>query len=106
MSDRVFVGDNVLLTLATYKNLSTFTDLRVKWQNPYGTKGYWTAVIHPSINTKIQSNITFDTSGTWKVQAFASKVGYKYHGYWAEIRVYEPVAPDTTTLPVTTVPTT
>jgi len=105
MSDRVFVGDDVLLVLATLKNLSTFTDLRIKWQNPYGVKGYWTAVID-TVNTKIKAVTNFDTAGTWKVQAFASKVNEKYHGYWAEIKVYQPIAPDTTVLPTTMVPTT
>jgi len=106
MSDRVFVGDDVLLILNTQKNLSTFTNLRIKWQNPYGVKGYWNAVIHPSINTKIQAVTNYDTAGTWKVQAFASKIGEKYHGYWTEIKVYQPIAPDTTVLPTTMVPTT
>jgi len=106
MSDRVFVQDDVLVILSTQKNLTAFTDLRVKWQNPYGVKGYWTATIHPTINTKIQAAVKFNTSGIWKVQAFASNVGSKYHGYWTEIRVYEPIAPDTTVLPTTIVPTT
>ena|SRR4030065_1960098 len=104
MSDKVFVDDDVLLTLNTYKVLTTFTNIRIKFQKPDGTKGRWLAAIHPSLNTRLRATVNFDESGVWKVQAFVSKVGEKYHGMWADIKVYDAVAFDTTAAPTTPAP--
>lgn len=106
MAEKIFVDDDVLLTLNTNKTLTTFTNLRIKFQRPNGTSGYWAAAIHPSVATKMRATVNFDTDGVWKVQAFASKVGEKYHGMWLDIKVYEAIAPDTTVPPTTLVPTT
>jgi hypothetical protein len=104
MADKVFINDDVLLTLNTNKTLTTFTTLRIKFQRPNGSKGYWAAALHPSVFTKIRATINFDTEGVWKVQAFASKAGEKYHGMWLDIKVYEAIAPDTTSTPTTASP--
>lgn len=107
MADKVFIGDDVLLTLSTQKVLTMYVNKRIKFQKPNGVKGYWTAAIHPSVNTKIQATVNFDMEGVWKVQAFASdNAGAKFHGMWADVKVYAAVAPDTTVLPTTMVPTT
>ena len=104
MSDKVFVDDDVLLTLETAKVLTTFTTFKIKFQKPSGDKGNWLAAIHPSINTRLRATINFDVSGIWKVQAFVSKVGEKYHGMWADIKVYDAIAFDTTAAPTTAAP--
>ena len=104
MSDKVFVDDDVLLTLETGKILTTFTTFKIKFQNPNGDKGNWPAAIHPSINTRLRATINFDVSGIWKVQAFVSKVGEKYHGMWADVKVYDTIAFDTTAAPTTAAP--
>jgi hypothetical protein len=107
MADKVFVNDEILLTLSTGKILTIYADKRVKFEKPNGVKGYWTAAIHPSINTKIQATVYFDMEGIWKVQAFVSDgASETYHGMWTDVKVYEALAPDTTVLPTTVVPTT
>lgn len=106
MSEKIFVNDDVLVTLSTGKVLTTYTDLRIKFEKPNGVKGYWSAAIHPSINTKLRATVAFDMAGVWKVQAFVSKLNEKYHGMWSDVKVYEAIAPDTTVLPTTVVPTT
>jgi hypothetical protein len=104
MSDKVFVDDNVLLVLSTSKVLTTFTTIRIKFESPHGIKGYWTANIHPTINTKLQAMVSFNIDGIWKVQAFITKANEKYHGMWADVKVYEALAPDTTPAPTTAPP--
>ena len=106
MSDKVFVDDDVLLTLNTNKVLATFTNLRIKFINPNGIKGRWIATIHPSLNTRLRATVNFNISGIWKVQAFISKVGEKFHGMWVDIKVYNAIAPDTTAMSTTVPPTT
>jgi hypothetical protein len=106
MADKVFVDDDVLLILNTAKVLTLYPTLKIKYENPYGTKGHWDAIIHPSLNTRMQAIVNFDLSGIWKVQAFAANVGEKFHGMWADVKVYDAIAPDTTVPPTTMVPTT
>jgi hypothetical protein len=106
MSDKVFVNDTVLLTLATGKVLSGFTDCKIKFEKPNGVRGLWASAIHPSNSQAIRSSVSFDLAGVWKVQAFVSKVGEKYHGMKVDIRVFEPLGPDTTVPPTTVPPTT
>jgi len=107
MADKVFVNDEILITLSTGKILTMYAILRVKFEKPNGIKGYWTAAIHPTINTKMQATVYFDMEGIWKVQAFASDGAIeKYHGMWADVKVYAAIAPNTTNLPTTVPPTT
>lgn len=106
MADRVFVDDDVLLTLETKKVLTTFTTKKIKFKKPNGLQGNWVAAIHPSVNTRMRATVNFDMAGLWKVQAFISKAGEKYHGMWADVYVHEAIAPDTTVPPTTMVPTT
>jgi hypothetical protein len=107
MANKVFVNDEILLTLNTAKNLTIYAIKKVKFENPYGVKGSWPATIHPSYNTKMQATVYFDTEGIWKVQAFITDgANETYHGMWTDIKVYEALAPDTTVLPTTIVPTT
>ena len=105
MADKVFVNDEILLTLSTGKVLTVYTDKRVKFEKPNGVKGSWTATIHPSINTQMYATVYFDMEGIWKVQAFISDgTGGTYHGMWADVKVYEALAPDTTLAPTTSSP--
>jgi len=106
MAEKVFVDDDVLLTLNTNKVLTTFTTLKIKFERPNGTSGNWAATIHPSINTRMRAIVNFDVSGVWKVQAFIAKVGEKFHGMWADVKVYDAIAFDTTAAPTTVPPTT
>ena len=66
MADKVFVNDEILITLSTGKILTMYAILRVKFEKPNGIKGYWTAAIHPTINTKMQATVYFDMEGIWK----------------------------------------
>jgi hypothetical protein len=105
MADKVFVNDEILLTLSTGKVLTMYAIKRVKFEKPNGVKGYWTATIHPSINTKMQATVYFDMEGIWKVQAFISDGAVeKFHGMWVDVKVYEAVAYDTTPAPTTAPP--
>lgn len=106
MTDKVFVNDSVILTLNTNKVLDTFSILKIKFENPYGVKGNWPATQHPIYNTKMQALAIFDVDGIWKVQSFISDINTKFHGMWTDIKVYAAIAPDTTVLPTTMVPTT
>ena len=104
MADKVFVDDDILLVLSTGKILTTFTTIRIKFESPYGIKGYWTANIHPTINTKLQATVSFNIDGVWKVQAFITKANEIYHGMWTDVKVYAALAPDTTLAPTTPAP--
>jgi hypothetical protein len=106
MPEKVFVDDDVLLVLETRKVLTTFTTLKIKYERPNGTGGVWAAAIHPSINTQMRAMINFDVSGIWKVQAFIAKLNEKFHGMWVDVKVYDAIAPDSTSPPTTMVPTT
>lgn len=102
MAEKIFVDDDVLLTLNTGKVLTAFTDFRIKFKRPDGTKGYWTATIYQT--TKIRNTVNFDTCGIWQVQAFVSDVNSKFHGMFCDIKVYPAIAPDTTLAPTTAPP--
>ena len=105
MADKIFVNDEILLTLSTGKVLTTYAIKKVKYENPNGTKGSWAAAIHGSINTKMQATVYFDMEGIWKVQAFVTDgVNETYHGMWVDVKVYEALAPDTTLAPTTPAP--
>ena len=106
MAEKVFVDDDILLTLSTGKVLTTFTIFKIKFERPNGTKGNWPAALHPSINTRMEATVNFDMAGVWKVQAFISSGVEKFHGMWADVKVYEAIAFDTTSPPTTMVPTT
>jgi hypothetical protein len=105
MADKIFINDEILLTLSTGKVLTAYTIKKIKYEKPNGVKGYWTASIHPSINTKMQATAYFDIEGIWKVQAFISNGALKkFHGMWVDVKVYEAIAPDTTLAPTTAPP--
>ena len=106
-----FVGDTVKIILNTYTDVSAFGTLRIYYRKPSGTTGYWTAAICPTDNNKIQRSVLtsyLDENGTWKVQAFVQQGTEKYHGKWAEMKVYTPITtePPTTAPPTTAPPTT
>jgi len=104
---KVFKYDTVKLILNTGKNVSTFTTMKIKYVTPSGIRGHWnSAAICPSDNTCIQKTVQFDEKGIWKVQAYVSKIGETYHGMYADVRVFDPVATTTTVPPTTVVPTT
>jgi hypothetical protein len=94
MAAKVFVNDDILLTLITNKVLTGYT-CYIKFERPNGTGGKWAATIHPSITTRLRAPVNFDVSGIWKVQAFITLGGDRYHGAWADIKVYDPISPDT-----------
>lgn len=104
MANRVFRDDAIALTIDTKKDVSMFPDLRVKYEDPDGDKGYWTATLHPSIDTKIQASVVFSKHGIWKIQAFVANGPTKYHGQAVDIKVFEPLAPTTTLVPTTPAP--
>jgi hypothetical protein len=106
MADKTFVDDNVLLILNTGKVLTTYTTLKIKYQDPDGNSGNWAATLHPTNNRMIEAVVQFNQQGIWKVQAFVSNITEKFHGLWAEVKVYSPIGPDTTMIPTTIVPTT
>lgn len=108
---KIFVNDTVNLILNTGKNISTFTTFKIKYEDPDGTRGQWTAALYPSNNLCLNAVVEFDTKGLWKVQAYVAKVGEVYHGMWADVMVFQPLfvpttAPATTVPPTTLAPTT
>jgi hypothetical protein len=103
MSEKVFVGDDVLITLDTNKVLTGF-GCKIKFKDPNGLEGNWAATIHPTISDQMRATVNFNISGIWKIQSFAYKAGEKYHGMWADVKVYDPIAPDTTPAPTTSPP--
>jgi hypothetical protein len=51
------------------------------------------------------ATVYFDMEGIWKVQAFVSDGTLEqYHGMWVDVKVYEALAPDTTSAPTTASP--
>jgi predicted choloylglycine hydrolase len=105
MADKVFVNDEILLILSTQKVLTIYTIMKIKFEKPNGVKGSWPATIHPTINTKMYATVYFDMEGIWKVQAFVSDGTLEqYHGMWVDVKVYEALAPDTTSAPTTASP--
>jgi hypothetical protein len=103
---KVFVDDTVRLNLNTGKDVSTFTTFKIKYKKPDGTQGRWTAALCGTSNLCIYADVQFDVSGVWQVQAFVQKVGEYYHGFWADVRVYDALAPLSTVPPTTAPPTT
>jgi len=89
-----FVGDTTTIVLNTYTNISGFAILRMKYEKPDGTTGFWTATICPADNTCMRyqcSTIDLDVAGSWRIQAYVIGGGNIYHGYWADFKVYSPL---------------
>ena len=86
-----FVNDNITILLSTRVTLTGGSPLRVKYEKPDGTTGYWTATVCPTDATKAQVSTALDDAGTWRVQVYTELSGVKLHGLWAEIRAYNPL---------------
>ena len=103
---KVFKYDTVKLILNTGKTLTTFTQLKIKYEKPDGTDGRWTAAICPTNALCLQATVQFTAKGVWRVQAYIFKAGEWYHGQWADVRVFDALATTTTVPPTTVAPTT
>lgn len=104
---KVFQYDTVRVILNTGKDVSSFTTLLIKWEDPDGDDGRWVATLNGSSDLKIQATVQFNKPGRWRVQAYVWKAGPEYyHGRWAEIRVYKALSTTTTVAPTTAAPTT
>ena len=88
-----FVLDSVLLKLSTGITLTGYTTLRILYEDPDGTTGYWEASVCPSNNKYLQATLydKLTKNGTWKVQAYIANSSEQYHGKWAELKVYDPL---------------
>lgn len=109
MSSKIFVDDSVTLILNTNKVLTALDVFKIKYEKPNGIRSHWDAIICPGNPLCIRATVQFDMSGLWKIQAFAQETGAppaKFHGTYIDIKVYEPLAPDTTAPPTTVPPTT
>ena len=104
---KIFKYDTVKLILNTGKDVSTFTIKKIKYESPSGVRNHWDAAICPTSNLCIQATVQFNEKGIWKVQAYVWKAGPEYyHGMYADVKVFEALAPTTTTPPTTVPPTT
>jgi hypothetical protein len=101
---KVFVDDTVTLRLNTGKDISGFTTYRIKYKKPDGTRGRWAAALCGTSNLCLSASVVFDVSGVWQVQAYVYKAGEYYHGFWADVRVYDALAPWSTVPPTTPAP--
>lgn len=103
-----FVGDTIILGLATGIDLSGYADLYVKFRRPNKSMGFWEAIIDPTDNTHMYYT-TLETdlnmAGVWTLQAHAEDTGVHLHGKWVNFTVLTPLA-ETSTPPTTAAPTT
>lgn len=101
-----FVGDTVTITLNTYYDCTGFTKFFIKYKDPDGDEGKWTAVNQPD-DYHVRASPQLNKAGKWKVQAYIWKAGPAYyHGQVAEIEVFDVLADTTTAAPSTAPPTT
>ena len=92
--ERTFVGDIVIISASTGIALAGNTMLRLKYEKPDKSTGYWTASVDPEDSTIAQfmtSGSSLDIRGTWRTQAYVEFVDWQGHGLWAEFKVYSPL---------------
>lgn len=92
--ERVFVGDIVIIRLGTRLILTGNTLLRLIYEKPDGSCGYWAAGVNPDDTTEAQYMTTeddLDIHGTWRIQTYVEFVDWQAHGLWAEFKVYKPL---------------
>ena len=86
-----FVGDSINLRLSTGIDVSAYSINRIRYVKPNGNTGYWNASADPSDVTVMQytmNNGELDIRGTWIVQAYVQEGDTKFHGLWAEFKVF------------------
>ena len=87
-----FVGDSVKITLSTGVDLTTATQMLIKYEKPDGTTGSWTPVLSGDSSMEFNTmTSTLDQRGTWRLQAFAAFGAARLHGRWAELKVFGPL---------------
>lgn len=90
-----FVNDSLNLYLDTEKTLTGYDVIKIKYKDPDGTTGEWSAEISPSDATHIKKIMTnlLTVNGVWQVQAYVamSDGSEKYHGKWASFKVLDPL---------------
>jgi len=104
--DKIFVNDTVELVLNTGKDVSTYTTYLIKYEDPDNINSRWVSAICPASNLCLRSTVQFNKSGLWKVQAYVSKIGERFHGIRCDVKVYPQLALTTTLPPTTAAPTT
>jgi hypothetical protein len=89
-----FVGDTVKILLNTYIDLTGYSTIRIKYEKPDGTTGYWTASVCPD-NSYYIMYTTFHSDlniyGTWKLQGYVAHGGEYLHGKYATLQVLQPL---------------
>ena len=88
-----FVNDSTKLVLNTGMDISGYSTLKIKYKDPNGDTGEWTAALCPDSDLCMQVYLTgrIPTPGTWKAQAYISHGGEVYHGKWTEFQVLTPL---------------
>ena len=89
-----FVGDTINLRLRTFTDVSVYGINRIKYVKPNGDTGYWNANADPNDVTVMQyttNSTDLDVRGTWLAQAYIEESGAKFHGLWAEFKVFKPL---------------
>jgi len=92
---KVYVGDNLTeIILDTTVPLGSPTTLRIKYEKPDGTTGYWDADVFEITKAKtIVQNGDLNVSGLWKFQVYAVFTsGWIGHGEEYEEWIYAPIA--------------
>lgn len=104
---KVFKNDTVKLILNTGMDISSFTNLRIKYESPNNVTGYWSATLCGASNLCLEATVKLNESGIWKVQAYVRKNAPVriYHGKIADVQVFEAVSEFTTAPPTTTLTT-
>jgi len=93
-----FVGDTgTRVKLDCGEDISTATVMRVKYEKPDGTDGYWTAALDLSdadTETIYYDTLAadFDQSGRWRLQSYIEMPGWAGHGEIVYLRVYDPIS--------------
>ena len=89
---KTFVGDAVKIVLSTGVDLTTNTQLLIKYKKPDGTTGSWVPILDGTESIQFNTvTSTLDQRGTWKLQAFASFGAARLHGLWVDLKVFAPI---------------
>lgn len=89
----VFVGDiGVQLKLDAGIDISSNTTLRIRYEKPDKTVGFWTATVSDTnfaLYTTLEDDL--DQGGEWVLQIFIITSSYTAHGQKATLEVIDPI---------------
>lgn len=100
-----FVNDTLKITVDADIDVSGYSSLRIKWKDPNGVTGCWTAAVCAGDNNCLTYTCVdgdLYVAGDWLAQGLAEDAGVQLHGIWFKFVVHAPLAPTCTTVPPTT----